>query len=88
MQISCPNCDQGIETTDEMVGNRMSCPACGHEIPLPARDDDESEDMREATSKSALAGEFASVHQGARHSVIDIGSTDSVDSSQAHENQC
>ena len=36
MRVSCPHCEQRLELDDSLAGQAAECPACGHELVVPA----------------------------------------------------
>jgi ssDNA-binding Zn-finger/Zn-ribbon topoisomerase 1 len=40
LEIQCPHCDQGLEASEDLLGQTVECPACGKPIQLPDSVDD------------------------------------------------
>jgi hypothetical protein len=49
LKFACPHCDQHIQCEDNVAGQRMSCPACGKPVVVPALPDEHH--LRLATGK-------------------------------------
>ncbi len=40
MKISCPSCRKPLQVSDDLVGQRVQCPACGVPVTVPVIDDE------------------------------------------------
>jgi hypothetical protein len=44
IKLSCGGCKKSFRVKEELAGKRVKCPACKNVLPVPALDDDESDD--------------------------------------------
>jgi DNA-directed RNA polymerase subunit M/transcription elongation factor TFIIS len=49
IQFKCPHCQAGLETRDDLAGQKGSCPKCGKSITVPKSDSEAQTEPKKST---------------------------------------